>query len=214
MKFLRRQVLDRRHLRGNGTGAVGTDAAYSSIYTDIGGEVVIDSIYNLTIPQGPSSSRSPDNLTFQDGMIRYNTTTNEFEGRQNGAWRAFRFKEPTAILFQTLSESGNLGDSTVEGDGSTIIFGPLNPDPFTYYSSIESGTTWNASQIAQNLLVLVENVVQLPGINFDIVQIPIPWPPGDYGGNPGLPMPNGTYLKFSSPVPANKQIHVFHHLGR
>ncbi len=199
MKYLRRQILDRSRVTGNTSGTSGTAGAYSTVYTNIGGEVVLGSIYNVTVPKGATSTRSPDNTTFVDGMIRYNTTTGEFEGRQQGSWRSFRFKEPTGLIVQTLSELG---------DGSTVIFGPLTPDPFTY--TAESGTTWNAGQIAQNLLVLVENVVQIPGVNFVVIQNPA----GDYGGNPGVDMPNGTYLQFGSAVPANKPVYVFHNLGR
>jgi hypothetical protein len=199
MKYLRRQVLDRSRVTGNLSGASGSAGAYSTVYTDIGGEVIVGSVYNLLVPKGPSSTRSPDNTTFVDGMIRYNSTTGEFEGRQAGSWRSFRFKEPTAISLQTLSEVG---------DGSTVIFGPLTPDPFSY--TVQSGVTWDAAQIAQNLLVLVENVVQIPGVNFTIIQNPA----GNYGGNPGVDMPNGTYIQFSTAVPANKPVYVFHNLDR
>ncbi len=193
MKFLRRQILDRKTVTGNATTANGT------VYADIGGELVANSVYNMLVPKGSSSQRSPDNSTFVDGMIRYNTTTGQFEGRQAGVWRSFRFKEPTGIVVQTLSELG---------DGSTTIFGPLNPDPFTY--TAESGVTWNATQIANNLIVLVENVFQIPNVNFIVVQNPA----GDYGGNPGVDMPDGTYIDFTTAVPANKPVYVFHNFDR
>jgi hypothetical protein len=193
MKFLRRQILDRKTITGNATTANGT------VYADIGGEVVANSVYNMLVPKGTSSQRSPDNSTFADGMIRYNTSTGQFEGRQAGVWRSFRFKEPTGIIVQTLSELG---------DGSTTIFGPLNPDPFTY--TPESGVTWNAAQIANNLIVLVENVFQIPNVNFIIVQNPA----GDYGGNPSVDMPDGTYIDFTTAVPANKPVYVFHNFDR
>ncbi len=199
MKYLRRQILDRSRVTGNTSGTSGTAGAYSTVYTNIGGEVVLGSIYNVTVPKGATSTRSPDNTTFVDGMIRYKTTTGEFEGRQQGSWRSFRFKEHTGIKMQTLTE---------QGDGSTLIFGPLIPDPYNY--TVESGVTWDADQIEQNLLVLVENVVQIPGINFEVIQNPA----GNYGGNPGVPMPAGTYLLFGSAVPANKPVYVFHNLGR
>jgi hypothetical protein len=193
MKFLRRQILDRKALTGNATTANGT------VYADIGGELVANSVYNILVPKGTSSQRSPDNTTFVDGMIRYNTTSGEFEGRQAGQWRSFRFKEPTGIVVQTLNEFG---------DGSTTIFGPLSPDPFTY--TAQSGVTWDATQIANNLIVLVENVVQIPNVNFIIVQNPA----GNYGGNPGVDMPDGTYIDFTTAVPANKPVYVFHNFDR
>jgi hypothetical protein len=193
MKFLRRQILDRKTITGNATTANGT------IYADFGGELVANSVYNMLVPKGSSSERSPDNTTFVDGMIRYNTTSGEFEGRQAGQWRSFRFKEPTGIVVQTLNELG---------DGSTTVFGPLSPNPFTY--TVQSGVTWDATQIANNLIVLVENVMQIPNVNFIVVQNPA----GNYGGNPGIDMPDGTYIDFTTAVPANKPVYVFHNFDR
>lgn len=195
MKFLRRQILDRKALTGNATTANGT------VYADIGGELVANSVYNILVPKGTSAQRSPDNTTFVDGMIRYNTTTGQFEGRQAGSWRSFRFKESTGIVVQTLTELG---------DGSTVIFGPLIPNPLDPNKAIESGTTWNATQAAQNILVFVENVPQIPGVNFTLVTNPA----GNYGGNPGVDMPDGTYIQFTTAVPANKPVYVFHNLDR
>lgn len=199
MKFLRKQVLDRTRVNGNVSGTSGSGGAYSTIFTNIGGEIIASSQYNLLVPKGATTTRSPDNTTFVDGMIRYNTTTGEFEGRQAGVWRSFRFKEPVGVVLQTLSEIG---------DGSTTIFGPLSPDPYTY--TPQSGVTWNADQIAKNLIVLVENVFQIPTVNYAIIQNPA----GNYGGNPGVDMPDGTYIQFGTAVPANKSIYVLHNFDR
>jgi hypothetical protein len=199
MKFLRRQILERNRLTGN----VG-------LYIDINNEVVIDKPYSLIIPRGTTAERSPDTSSpnYVNGMIRYNHQTGEFEGYQGGtgepgvgggSWRSFRFKEPVGIVVQTLNELG---------DGSTVIFGPLSPDPYTY--TPQSGVTWNAAQIANNLIVLVENVFQIPNVNFTVIQNPA----GNYGGNPGVDMPDGTYLQFSTAVPANKPVYVFHNFDR
>jgi hypothetical protein len=199
MKYLRKQLLDRTRVTGNQSGTAGTAGAYATISTNIGGEIIVGSQYNMLVPKGASATRSPDNTTFVDGMIRYNTTTGEFEGRQAGAWRSFRFKEPVGVVLQTLSELG---------DGSTTIFGPLSPDPFTY--TPQSGTTWNAAQIARNIIVLVENVFQIPNVNYTIIQNPA----GNYGGNPGIDMPDGTYIQFSTAVPANKPVYILHNFDR
>ena len=64
--------------------------------------------------------------------------------------------------------------------------------------------------MAKNLLVIVENVIQIAGVNFVLVQNPA----GDYTGNPGIDMPDGTYLQFSTAVPANKPIYVYHNFDR
>lgn len=183
MKFLKRQILNNKTVSG-----------VQSLYIDIGGEVVVDQPYNLLLPKGTTNQRSPDTTspTFINGMIRYNTTTGEFEGYQAGSWRSFRFKESAAVTLQTVGT----------GDGSTVLFGPLSPDPYTF--SYASGVTWNATQIAQNLLVYVENVPQIPTVNFTIVQNPGGLAPN----NPGNPWPAGTYLQFGTAVPANKPVYI------
>ena len=190
MKYLKRQVLDKKQITGN-----------TSVYVDVSGEVVVNQPYTLLVPKGTDSQRSPDTTapSYVNGTIRYNTTSNEFEGYQSGAWRSFRFKEPGEIKLQTLSELG---------DGSTVVFGPLNPNPFTY--TAQSGVTWDAAQIAKNIMVFVENVYQVPTVNYTVVQNPA----GNYGGNPGVDMPDGTYIQFSTAVPANKPVYVLHNFDR
>jgi hypothetical protein len=91
-------------------------------------------------------------------MMRYDTVKNEVMVYQGTAWRAMRFKESTQIIQQ------NLG----AGDSSNVYFGPLNS---TYYnpSNISSDVS---SYGAQNILVIVENVIQVSGINYTVVQNP------------------------------------------
>jgi hypothetical protein len=191
MKYLKRQVLDKTQVTGN-----------TSLYIDVSGEVVVNRPYTLLVPKGTTSQRSPDTTSpsYVNGSIRYNTTTNEFEGYQNGSWRSFRFKESTATTLQTVGI----------GDGSTIRFGPLSPDPYTF--NYASGVTWNATQIAKNLLVYVENVPQIPTVNFTIVQISAssvlnPSNPGNYYAA-------GTYLQFGTAVPANKPVYVLYYFDQ
>ena len=178
MKFVRRQVLSQRA------------PADRSLYVDISGEIVMNEPYNLTIPKGTSSQRSIDNTTFTNGMIRYNTTTNEFEGYQSGAWRSFRFKEPGNIVFQQLGT----------GDAIETTFGPLSPDPYAT-ARAQSGTTWDATQMAKSLLVIVENVIQIPTVNYTVVQNPVGYSAG-------------TYLVFGTPVPFGKPVYVLHGFDR
>ena len=144
MRFLKTLTLNRR-----------------AIYDDRLAITTIDSIVmntpkNLLIPKGVESNRPG---TPVNGMIRYNTDTNQFEGYQDGAWRQFRFKEPTPITQQ------NLG----AGNDEEIYFGPLNPSPVSYASL---PTSWNPTQIAKNMLVVVENVLQISGTNYTVVQNP------------------------------------------
>lgn len=174
MKFIRRQVLSQR------------SATDKSLYVDLSGEVVMNQPYNLTLPKGTTSQRSIDNTTFVNGMIRYNSTTNEFEGYQSNAWRSFRFKEPGNIILQTVG-TGNAIETT---------FGPLSPDPYAT-ARAQSGTTWNATQMALNLYVVIENVPQIGTVNYTIVQNPVGYSAG-------------TYVVFGTPVPLGKPVYVFY----
>jgi hypothetical protein len=96
-------------------------------------------------------------------MLRYNTTTHEVEVYSGvpASWRTLRYKEPGKITQQ------NLG----AGDSSTVYFGPLSPSPGTNIST-QSNMTWDVTQMAKNILVIVENVIQLSGVNYSIVQNP------------------------------------------
>jgi len=146
MRFLKTLTLNRRAIYDDRLAITTSDA------------IVMNTPKNLLIPKGVESNRpvSPVN-----GMIRYNTDTNQFEGYQAGAWRQFRFKEPTNITQQ------NLG----AGNEEEIYFGPLNPSPVSY-ASLPSG--WDPTQIAKNMIVLVENVVQLSGLNHNYIVVQNP----------------------------------------
>lgn len=174
MKFIRRQVLSQRAPTNR------------SLFVDLGGEIVMSQPYNLTVPRGTTAQRSVDGTTFVNGMIRYNSQTNEFEGYQNGAWRSFRFKEPGNVILQVVGT----------GDAIETTFGPLSPDPFAT-ARAQSGTTWNATQMAKNIIVVVENVFQIGTVNFTVVQNPV--------GKPA-----GTYIVFGTPVPLGKPVYVFY----
>jgi hypothetical protein len=162
----------------------------------------MDRPYTLQLPIGATVDRSPDTTeptpgtiipgTYVDGMIRYNSETEEFEGRQAGAWRSFRFKEPTAIVRQYLGV----------GDDTETIFGPLSPDPYTY--TVESGATWNAEQMAQNLLVVNETIWQIGGASYDFTVIQ--QPTGPLGANE-------TYIEFAVPIALNRPVYVYHNIG-
>jgi hypothetical protein len=92
-------------------------------------------------------------------MMRYNTdisTGGQVEIYQAGTWRSLRFKEASQITQQ------NLG----AGDGTTTYFGPLSPQPPTV---LANNATWGA----QHLLVIVENVIQVSGINFTVTNNPV-----------------------------------------
>jgi len=135
-----------------------------SVSVEANGQVVLGTNYALKVPMGTSAERPayPEN-----GQIRYNTETNEFEFYVNNAWEDARTMRPNTITVQ------NLGT----GDATNQEFGPLNPTPAT----------------AANVLVLVENVVQIAGVNYTMIQ-----------GQ------GGQFLRFDSAVPLGKDVVVIH----
>jgi|SanBayMetagenome_1026888.scaffolds.fasta_scaffold49296_2 hypothetical protein len=179
MKYLRRTHLNSKTVTGR-----------NSVYIDIGGEVVVDSPYSLLLPRGDNEHQSPDDSTapsYVNGMIRYNTETNEFEGYQAGAWRSFRFKEPGKMDIHTIG-TGN----AVE----TKFALPFNP----FVLTPQSGMLWNDNQIAKNLIVVVENVFQIANVNYVVEQNP--------STGPGAPYLAGVYISFGTAVPTSKPIYV------
>jgi hypothetical protein len=186
MRYLKRTTLNNKTITGN-----------RDLYIDQSGEIVINLPYSLTLPRGSNEDQSPDDSTlpsYVNGMIRYNTDTAEFEGYQAGAWRSFRFKEPSKVILQ---DAGT-------GNAVETVF-PLTPDPFTYYATTQSGMTWNATQMAKNLVVYVGQVPQVGSINFTVEQSAS----GSLSG-PSAPYADGTYIKFGTPPPNAQKVYVFH----
>jgi len=148
MKFLKRNQLNSRNVKDN------------RIAVEITNEVKLDTENVLLIPNGPTTSRPGEVGTLTSptvGHIRYNTTDQEFEGRQGSpdAWRKFRFKEPALITQQ------NLGN----GDAAEIYFGPLNSGYADYpYPELLN---------PQNIIVLIENVFQISTTNYTLADSPV-----------------------------------------
>lgn len=176
MRYLRKQVLNRR-------------APYDQrLSVDINNAVVMTTTNNLTLPSGTTAQR-PVSSTAINGMIRYNTTLDEIEVYQSNNWRSLRFKEPTLITQQSLGA----------GDGNNLYFGPLAPAPATL---AQSGVTWDLTQIAKNIMVVVENVLQLAVTNYTVVQ------------NPTIPSEVYTpKLSFAAPIGATTLYFNSHVLG-
>lgn len=145
------------------------------IAVDANALVYFESTNAIKLPFGTTNQQpgqSGNTVTSPaNGMLRYNTTNNEVEVYQNSAWRNIRFKEATTITQQSVGT----------GDGTETKFGPLSPIPTA----------------AQNVLVLVENVVQLATTNYTLVQNP-----GGYAA--------GYYISFTSAVPVGKPVTVLH----
>ena len=122
MRLIKRQTTNLRSIAGKG------------VQYDINDQVVMDSTNTMLVPKGTTAQRPTSPVT---GHIRYNTTTDQFEGYQNGAWRKFRYKEPNAV--------GIVQQNLGSGDANEVFFGPL-----------ESGDSdFPNPAAAQNVLVFV-----------------------------------------------------------
>ena len=163
MKFLKKLQLAKKNL---------TD---DRIAVDANSLVYFESTNAMKLPIGTTNQQpgqSGNTVTSPaNGMVRYNSSTNQLEAYQNSAWRNVRFKEATAITQQTAGT----------GAGAETKFGPLSPIPTA----------------AQNVLVLVENVMQVATTNYTLVQNP-----GGYAA--------GWYISFTSAVPLGKPVTVLH----
>jgi hypothetical protein len=140
MRLIKAQNTNLRNIYGKG------------VKYDVNDQVVVDSTNVMLVPKGTEAQR-PDNPT--NGHMRYNTTANEFEFYQDGAWRKVRYKEPRAIVQQ------NLGS----GDAVETLFGPLNNGDTDYPDPQNSGGS-------TDILVFVENVFQIFGTNYTLTQNP------------------------------------------
>jgi hypothetical protein len=143
MRYLKRQSTNKRLLNGKGL-----------IYTQYE-EIEAQSTGAFLVPKGTQAQRpaSP-----QEGQLRFNTTLRQlevYESLQGGApvWKQFRLSEPQNIVVQ------NLGN----GDDTEVNFGVLN-------DGFGSGLGYPTSP--ENVLVMVENVLQIPNTNYTLTQNP------------------------------------------
>jgi hypothetical protein len=160
MKFLKTKNISKFSISDN------TLIAYPSGATGKYSRVVIDATGGLMLPKGTGDAAytedTPQNQrprltgvrqpTDTNGTIRYNTTLSIIEAYVGGAWVTVASPLGSAITTEQL---------TPQGDGFATIFGPLN----TAYAP-----SYAAS--ADNILVLVENVMQISTTNFTVVQNP------------------------------------------
>ena len=119
---------------------------------DINDQVIVDSTNVMLVAKGTTAQRPS---TPVNGHIRYNTDDEQFEAYQNGAWRELRFKEPN-------QDPGIVQQNLGSGDAIETIFGPLD----------SGDTDFPVPTAAQNILVFVENVFQISGTNYTLVQNP------------------------------------------
>jgi len=118
------------------------------------GRLISDSTKSFRLPGGMTSERptNPD-----AGQIRVNTDLDDLETRVRTLWERVRTVRPASITVQ------NLGS----GNYFSTIFGPLNS---SYDRSYDP--TYNGG--AANIMVYVDNVYQIPGINYDLITDPSP----------------------------------------
>jgi hypothetical protein len=165
---------------------------------DINDLVTIDSNNSMIVPSGSLGERP---ASFNNGMVRYNTTDNELEVYQNGAWREVRFKEPNqdpGIRWQNLGVGNIAADETV-------------------YGELQSGDTdFPYPESAEHILVLIENVIQIPTTNYTLHQTAeITTGGAEEGPNaPYTASDTGWWIKFTSPVPTGKPVTVIHNLDK
>ena len=151
-----------------------------------------------TLPQRPGSAGIATSSAI--GQVRYNSTDQQLEAYQNGAWREVRFKEPNqdpGIVWQTLSPAG---------DQVETVFGELQSGDANYPVPAD----------ANNILVLIENVLQIPTTNYTIHQTSdISTGGANEGPNhPYTASGSGWWIKFTSPVPFGKSVTVIHNLDK
>ena len=192
MRLIKRQTTNLRSIAGKG------------VQYDIDDQVIVDSQRAMVVPLGPLSERPGETgigTSSINGQLRYNTTDNQCEVYQNGAWRHLRFKEPNqdpGIVWQNLGVGNIAADETV--------FGELN----------SGDTDFPVPASANNIIVMIENVVQIPTTNYTIHQTAeITTGGAEEGPNaPYTASDTGWWIKFTSPVPTGKPVTVIHNLDK
>ena len=165
MKFLKQQNLNKFSPKDQ------------TLFTNQFGRAVMNLTGGLRLPSGTTAQRPIVNNTvrypasgvsssteYSDGMIRYNLDTNTLECLIAGVWEVVRAPGATAITKQTLGP----------GNSITTDFGPLTLTPSS----------------ADNIIVLVENVMQISTTNFTLIN-------------------SNTYIRFTSPVPTGKYVTIY-----
>ena len=165
MKFLKQQNINKFSPRDQ------------TLFTNQFGRAVMNLTGGLRLPSGTTAQRPIVNNTvrypasgvgssteYSDGMIRYNLDTNTLECLIAGVWEVVRAPGATTITKQTL------------GPGNNVLtdFGPLTITPSS----------------ADNIIVLVENVMQISTTNYSLIS-------------------SNTTIRFTSPVPLGKYVTIY-----
>lgn len=186
MRLIKAQTTNLRSIAGKG------------VKYDIDDQVIVDSQRAMKVPTGPLSERPGEVgiiTTSDNGQVRYNTTDNQLEVYQNGAWREVRFKEPNqdpGIVWQELGT----------GDGTETVFGEVN----------SGDTDFPVPAAKENIIVLIENVIQIPQTNYYLEQTAQVNAAGP--NNPYTETDTGWWIRFTSAVPFSKPVTVIHNLDK
>jgi hypothetical protein len=143
-----------------------------TLFTNHFGRAVMGLTGGLRLPQGTTAQRPNtsgvrypgDASEFADGTIRYNIDTNSLEALIAGVWEVVRAPGATTITKQTLGP----------GNDVDVNFGPLTLTPSS----------------ADNIIVLVENVMQISTTNYTLTS-------------------SNTVITFTSPVPTGKFVTIY-----
>lgn len=192
MRLIKAQTTNLRSIYGKG------------VKYDIDDQVVVDSTRAIVVPVGSLAERPGEAGIITSsavGQVRYNSTDQQLEAYQNGAWREVRFKEPNqdpGIVWQNLGVGNIAADETV--------FGELQ----------SNDTNYPVPATANNIIVLIENVVQIPTTNYTIHQTAEITSGGAEEGpnHPYTETGTGWWIKFTSPVPTGKPVTVIHNLDK
>ena len=213
MKFLKQSQLNGRNLKDQSVSVVTDGPNVAGIDRDA--RIVLDNSNSLQLPSGSTTERPSGSIVLIDGLMRYNETTDEIEVRSDGVWRRLAYKEPNSIQVQTGPSGGGAiweGNSIDGGTTGETLFGPLLYDDDNATSAYPSYATPDITK-PQNLVVYVENVPQLPNVNYILESNPAGTPTATgYGGAPTYP--TGVYVKFNGAVPFGKPVTVLHGFDR
>jgi len=213
MKFLKQSQLNYRNLKDRSVSVVTDGPNVAGVNRDA--RIVFDNTNSVQLPTGATNERPSGSVVLIDGLMRYNETTSEIEVRSAGVWKRLAYKEPNSIQVQTGPIGGGtpwVGDSLDGGTTGEIYFGPLEYDDDNATSAYPSYATPDITK-PQNLVIYIENVPQLPSVNYTLESNP----PGNSSATAylaGAPYPTGVYIKFNGAVPYGKPVTVIHGFDR
>lgn len=144
-------------------------------------EVNIESKSSIKMPIGEQEFRPYYPV---EGMVRFNSSTNAghdigdtatywdptrpvgFEVYYEGQWYPVRLQGPAKIVKDDLGV-GNW-DAALQPNEDLSKYFPISGEPLTYVPGLAYGL--DPLDYVDNMIVIVENVIQISGTNFDLVE--------------------------------------------